>query len=92
MSEYITINTEATDDEDILIVQTNQRLTLEDEEVYLDAAHGEEGSPLAQTLFAIDGLQALTIEDQHLVIRRDPTVEWYVLIDEISAALKDFFL
>ncbi len=92
MSEYTSINTEATDDPDVLIILTNQQLTLEDEEVYLDASFGEEGSPLAQALFAIEGLDALTIEGKDLIVKRNPAVAWHILVDEISAALKDFFL
>lgn len=92
MSEYITIETETTDDPDVLVIMTNQQLTMEDKEVYPHAASGEEGSPLAQVLFAIEGVAALTIEGQNLVVRRNPDAEWFVLIDEISAALKDFFL
>ena len=92
MSEYITIETEATDDPDVLIIQTNQQLTLEDEEVYLDAESGGGGSPLAQTLFEIKGVIALTFEGTDLIVTRHPDVEWPNLIDEISAALKDFFL
>ncbi len=44
------------------------------------------------TLFGIDGLLALDLEDNVMTIRRDPAQEWPALIDEITAALKDFFL
>lgn len=92
MSEYITIDTEPTDDPDVLIVETNQSLAPEGREDYPDAASGEEGSPLAQALFTIEGIAALTLEGTTLIVRRAPEAEWFALMDEISAALKDFFL
>ncbi len=92
MSEYITINTEQTDDPDVLRIETNQQLTIDPIEVYPDMTSGEEGSPLAQTLFAIDGIKALTLKDKTMLVTREPGIEWFVLINEISAALKDFFL
>ena len=45
-----------------------------------------------QVLFAIDGIMGLTIEDGVLLVTRDPDYAWHTLIDEISTALKDFFL
>jgi hypothetical protein len=52
----------------------------------------EEGSPLAQALSPIEGLAFLRIEDQDLVVRRDLLVDWHLIVSEINAALKDFFL
>ena len=92
MSEYITIETESTDDPDELLIMTNQPLALEGIEVYPDAASGDEGSPLAQALFALEGILALTIDDHDLIVRRDPETPWFALIDAIQSALKDFFL
>ncbi|MEP7284963.1 MAG: NifU N-terminal domain-containing protein [Chloroflexota bacterium] len=92
MSEYITINVESNDDPDCIRLITNLMLTDDDSEVYPDRETGDEGSPLAQTLFEIEGLVALEIEDNILIVRRDPDAEWHVLIDEITEALKDFFL
>ena len=92
MSEYITINVESNDDPDCIRLVTNLMLTEDDPEFYPDRETGDEGSPLAQTLFEIEGLIALDIEDNSLTVHRDPDAEWHVLIDEITEALKDFFL
>ncbi|MBN1965452.1 MAG: NifU N-terminal domain-containing protein [Anaerolineae bacterium] len=91
MPEYIMIETEATDDPDVLLIQTNLRLS-EQPEDYDDPASGEAGSPLAQTLFAIEGITALSLDEDTLLVTRAPETEWFILIDEINAALKDFFL
>jgi hypothetical protein len=92
MSEYITIDPQYGDDPDLVTLTTNLRLAPDGPESYASHDEGDEGSPLAQTLFGIAGLVALDINWSTLVVRRDPEIEWYVLIDEISAALKDFFL
>lgn len=92
MSEYISIETEVTDNPDVMLIQTNVRLTEDGREVYPDIASGEEGSPLAQALFCIDGIKALTITANTLTVTRNDSVEWFILIDEVNSALKDFFL
>jgi len=92
MSEYITVNAEPTDDADQIRLITNLNLAPDGAESYSNREAGDEGSPLAQTLFGIDGLLALDLEDSVMTIRRDPAQEWPALIDEITAALKDFFL
>jgi hypothetical protein len=93
MSEYVTVETEATDDPDVLEIITNQTLTLEDEEIYADPEEGEEGSPIAQMLFlGVDGIRALTITENTLTITRDPDVPWEAIVDEVRDALRDFFL
>ena len=94
MSEYFTLDVELTGDPDVRELITNQRLTeADDEEVYSDAAAGEVGSPIAQTLFhAVDGIQSLTLVDDTLIVRRRADVVWEMLIDDIRDALRDFFL
>ena len=94
MPEYSRIRPEYDPDDDhIVYLVTNLTLAYEDEEEHYDsAAEGEEGSPLAQLLFLIDGITALTITPDTMIVTRDPAVEWYVLIDEISTAIKDFYL
>lgn len=92
MSEYITVQAEYSDDPDQVRLVTNLNLAPEGHESYATCDEGDEGSPLAQTLFEIDGLSALDIEGGTLVVRRDPDAEWPALIDDISAALKEFFL
>ncbi len=52
----------------------------------------EEGSPVAQTLAMIDGINTLRIEGSNLVITRDPDSEWSLIVEDVSTALKDFFL
>ncbi len=93
MSEYIDIRPEPTDDPEVVCLITNLSLTPEDEWVeYLTPEHGQEGSPLAQALFAVPGLYALTLEGSNIFITRAPDVEWHNLIKDISDVLRDFFL
>lgn len=93
MSEYFTLEVEPTDNPDIREFITNQRLSDGGEEHYADAASGEMGSPIAQVLFhAVDGIHSLTIDDDTLIVRRQPDVLWEALIDDIRDCLRDFFL
>lgn len=61
-------------------------------EDYASTAEGDEGSPLAQALFAVPGLAALRLDGPDLIARRDPGVPWSVLVEDLSYALRDFFL
>jgi len=93
MSEYVRVEAEPTDDEHVMELWVNQLLTNADEEVYADYDAGENGTPIAQLLFIdLDGIDALTIRPDHLIIRRDPQYEWEFIIDEVRDALRDFFL
>lgn len=94
MTEYIDIQPEPTDDPDVMLLLTNLDLTpMGGPEVYESPEAGEEeGSPLAQALFAVPGVVALTLDGSELLIRRSPDVEWHDLIEDISDALRDFFL
>lgn len=93
MSEYVTVETQPTDNPDILEFITNQKIALEGDEVYDNFDEGDEGSPIAQMLFnGVRGIQALTISGGNLVITRDPDVPWEEIIDEVRDALRDFFL
>ncbi len=92
MSEYIKVETEYSDDPDEVHLTTNLNLAPDGPESYGSPAEGDEGSPLAQTLFGIGGLVGLDIKADSLIVRRDPGVEWPTLIDDITEALKDFFL
>jgi hypothetical protein len=93
MSEYFTVEVETTADPDRVEVIVNEILTDADEEVYEGAETGEEGSPIAQVLFhAVDGIRALVIRPDTLVITREPDVPWEMLIDDVRSALRDFFL
>ena len=92
MSEYITFDIEPTEDPTTVIIRTNQTLATEGREVYPDMDSGEEGSPIAQLIFAIDGVEALIIDGTDLTITHSPELELFHLVDEIRTALTDFFL
>lgn len=93
MSEYVTVEVEFGDDPNSADLYVNQTLTLADEESYASAQAGDEGSPLAQMLFAaVDGILALRIMPDCLTIRRDPAIPWEAIIDEVRDALRDWYL
>ncbi len=92
MSEYVTVEARPTEHPDVLEIVTNQTLTEDGEEVYDTPGAGDEGSPLAQTLFGVDGIRALTITENTLVVTRDPDAPWEDIVDEVRDALRDFFL
>lgn len=92
MSEYIEIETNFTDNPDVILISTNLTLAEAGEESYQSREDMEEGSPLAQTLALIEGIIQLRIYDKGLEIRRNPADDWYYIVPEISTALKDFFL
>ena len=93
MSEYVTVEFQATDNPDVLELFTNQTLTTEDEEVYDNFEAGDEGSPIAQMLFnGIRGIRAMTVTEHMLLISRDSDTPWEEIVDEVRDALRDFFL
>ncbi|RMG73977.1 MAG: hypothetical protein D6711_09880 [Chloroflexi bacterium] len=93
MSEYFTMDIQTTTDPDIVELITNQTLTDQDEEVYPTPQAGEVGSPIAQAIFfAVDGIQALTLVEDTLIVTRQPGFSWEAIIDEIRDVLRDFFL
>jgi len=92
MSEYIDIETELSDDVTTLIVYTNLRLNEGEVEQYQSSNQLEEGSPVAQALAVVEGIHFLQIEGSDLIVRRDPETPWHLIISDISAVLKDFFL
>ena len=93
MSEYVTVEAQATDDPDVLELVTNQTLTLDGDEVYDSFEAGDEGTPIAQMLFdGIRGIRALTLTEHTLLITRDPDTSWEEIVDEVRDALRDFFL
>lgn len=92
MSEYIEIDTEISDDDNTLTVYTNLRLNEGEVEKYYSSDELEEGSPVAQALAVIEGITFLQIEAGYLTVRREPDTPWHIIISDISAALKDFFL
>ena len=93
MSEYVEVDYELTDDPNVVIIITNVTLSSDGErEVYATPEEGDEGSPLAQALFVIPGVQALILDASEMEVRRDPEVPWYDLIEDVRDALRDFFL
>ena len=92
MSEYIEIEAEATDDPDIMILQSNLVLADGERESYDSAAAMEEGSPLAQALAVIPGISSLVIDGGAMTVTGDGDTPWHIIIADISAAVKDFFL
>lgn len=92
MSEYIEIETEISDDGRQLQVSTNLRLADSGPEQYASPEEMEEGSPVAQALAVVPGIAGLRMEESELVITRQPDADWHVIIADLSAALKDFFL
>lgn len=93
MSEYVTVETQPTDNPDILEIITNQKIAVEGDEVYSSYDEGDEGTPIAQMLFnGVRGIRALTISGTTLLITRDPDVAWEEIVDEVRDALRDFFL
>ena len=92
MSEYIDIEIEIGDDGRHIYMYTNLKLADDGPETYASAEALEEGSPVAQTLAAIEGITQLHIEAGELIITPDPEAATHTIIADVSAALKDFFL
>jgi len=93
MSEYVTIEVEYGDDQNVVELYVNQTLTELDVERYLNPNEGDLGSPIAQLLFAaVDGIERLTIESDRLTITRAPNQPWEAIIDETRDALRDWYL
>lgn len=94
MSEYIEIEAEVTDDPDIMCLNTNLDLTGVDQSVerYRSRADMEEGSPLAQTLAYVEGIREMELAGQTITVTRDPAVDWHIIIADVTAAVRDFFL
>ncbi len=93
MTEYIDIRVVPTADPDVMRLVTNLDLTPEGSpEVYDSSDQGDQGSPLAQALFGVPGLAALTLDGHMLWITRASGVEWHSLIEDVSDALRDFYL
>jgi hypothetical protein len=93
VSEYIDIQPEPTDDSEVVCLITNLSFTPEDGwEEYASPEQGQEGSPLAQALFAVPGLAALTLDGSNIFITRAEDIEWHNLIEDVSDVLRDFFL
>lgn len=92
MSEYIEIDAELSDDGAIWL-RTNLKLTAAgDEEMYFSPAEMEIGSPVAQALAVVDGIDSLTMRDGEIALTTLPDADWHAVIADATAALKEFFL
>lgn len=92
MSEYIEIETEQSDDGAVMFFYSNLTLTDQEVEQYESRDALEEGSPLAQALAVVEGIAAMTIEGGDLTITRHPDAEWHMIVGDVTAVIKDFFL
>jgi hypothetical protein len=92
MSEYIEIETELGDDGRSLFVTTNLTLAEGPAETYDSLEAMETGSPLAQALSAVEGIERLVINGRFLTLQRHPDAAWHHIVADLSAVLKDFFL
>ncbi len=94
MSEYIEIEPQPGETPDHMILETNLKLTAPGQapELYMSPAEMEEGSPLAQSLAYVAGLRECRISGNLITVVRDPQVDWHIIIADISAAVRDFFL
>lgn len=92
MSEYIDIETELGDDR-VVLFHTNLKLTAAGgEEFYASADELEEGSPVAQALIVVAGIDTLAMSEGEMTITTRPDADWHAVIADVTAALKDFFL
>ena len=92
MSEYIEIETEIGDD-GMILFHTNLPLTAEgQEEVYESRAALDEGSPVAQALSVVPGIETVAMGGGDLAIAAAADADWHTLAADVTAALKDFFL
>jgi hypothetical protein len=92
MSEYIEISTEDGDDNDSLYMITNLNLTDGAIEEYDSFEAMELGSPVAQALAVVAGLSFIRLDGSDIYLRRESDADWYVIVEDITAVLKDFFL
>lgn len=92
MSEYIEIETELSDGGGEMYFYTNLTLADGEAEQYDSPTAMEEGSPVAQALAIIEGIARLQIDGQEMIITRESDAPWHVIVADVSAALKDFFL
>lgn len=92
MSEYIEFDVEITDDPLVGVIETNVTLVVDGAEVYESAEALEEGTPVAQALAVVPGIRHLIIETHTLTVTREENAEWFAIVEDIAAVLRDFFL
>ncbi len=92
MSEYIDIETELGDD-GVILFHTNLKLTAAGwEEFYASVDELEEGSPVAQALIVVAGIDTVAMSEGEMTITTLLDADWHAVIADVTAALKDFFL
>lgn len=92
MSEYIEIEAEMSDDPAVIYFHTNLALVEEGVEVYDSLEEMEEGSPVAQALAFVEGIRRLRLEGGEMMVTRELDAPRHIIVAEVSAAIKDFFL
>lgn len=92
MSEYIEIEAESGDEPGAIVITTNVLLAEGGVERYDSLAALDEGSPLAQALAFVPGLYRVHIHEREMVVWYEPAVPAHVIVADISAAIRDFFL
>lgn len=92
MSEYIEVTPLESDDPYSVQLHTNVQLTAGAAEEYASPAALAVGSPVAQALAVIPGIDHLRLDGSTLTIRRSADSEWYAIIEDVRSALIDFFL
>lgn len=92
MSEYMEIEAEMSDDPAVIYFHTNLALSEEGVEEYGSIEEMEEGSPVAQALAYVEGIRHLRLEGREMTVTRDLDVPRHIIVAEVSAAIKDFFL
>ncbi len=92
MSEYMEIETELSDDGTVMNFYTNLKLAEGEPEFYDSVAAMEVGSPVAQALAVVAGILTMHIDDTDLAITKEDDTDWHIIVADISAALKDFFI
>lgn len=92
MSEYIEIQADSGDEPDTIVFTTNVQLSEDEAEQYESIAELEEGSPLAQALAFVPGIRQVTLEGREMTVWHDPAVPLHVIVADVSAVIRDFFL
>lgn len=92
MSEYIEIESELSDDGRSVAFYTNLPLTQGEVEQYDSLEEMVEGSPLAQALSVVDGIVSLRLEGDEMELTPDEELGVQMVINDVTAVLKDFFL
>ena len=86
--EQIVITVEETPKEDTLKFVVNRRIAGERSRSYFDAESSSR-DPLASRLFAIDGVDAVLLIENAVMVTKTDEVAWPGLGDDVEAAIRD---